>query len=238
MGYAVRLRPMASDGAKNDERAGRVAAELKDRRSPRWLRPPRAHAARAAGEARLRRLPPRQGALDAALDRPGSPRIALGAMSQRRSSRATSGGSPRGCRGGRCSSRCRAAASSSPPRSLVRRTPAHRARRPLGRRRPLFQTPRRRSHLARPPSIRRPGPRETFRLLLRAAPEQARATLPIPTRQAPSQQRRRTSRSRRRRRVEARRRPRPALRRRSRRHLRPRLPPPRLRQRAPQQAST
>ena len=30
MGYAVRLRPMASDGAKNDERAGRVAAELKE----------------------------------------------------------------------------------------------------------------------------------------------------------------------------------------------------------------
>ncbi len=30
MGYAVGLRPMASEGAKNDERAGRVAAELKE----------------------------------------------------------------------------------------------------------------------------------------------------------------------------------------------------------------
>ena len=30
VGYAVGLRPMASDGAKNDERAGRVAADLKE----------------------------------------------------------------------------------------------------------------------------------------------------------------------------------------------------------------
>lgn len=30
VGYAVGLRPMASDGAKNDDRAGRVAADLKE----------------------------------------------------------------------------------------------------------------------------------------------------------------------------------------------------------------